>query len=290
MRIPETPCKRADSDEAWMPPLPAGYFSEGQWYSRHCKSQIFSTSAAEGECLRNKVIYFMGDSTIRQWYQKYTPITIYDEMWRTLKFSVARPLSGRSVFATEGPTSDKKDIWSPRESFDSYYNITFKFAAHGPPLQNGGEPSSMPYIADQLDDIKGHENASVIMTLGDHFLLYHPTVLISRLRSIKQAIMRLRKRSPKTKVFFKGLGVYTMDDYSSNSCCLSDWLAYRYDVISRNILKDVPGLIYLDSWDLTASYYKYEKLGLHPPNNLLHMENELFLSFICPTSDSLQNR
>ena len=281
MRIPERPCEAEESNRAWLPPRPAGYFSNGQWHSRQCKAHIFSSSAAEGECLRNKVIYFMGDSTIRQWYQKYTPISVFELMWRTLKLRVNRPLLGRNVFAVEGPATDA-DIWSPRESYDSYYNITFKFSAHGPPLQNGGAPSSMPYIADRLDRIGSNQKVYVVITIGPHLLLYHPTVYISRLKSIKDAVMRLRKRSPESLVFFKGLGVYTMDDYSGNSCCLSDWLAYRYDNIARNMMKYVPGLIYLDSWDLTASYYDYENLGLHPPNDLLHIETELFLSFICP--------
>jgi len=282
MRITERSCEADNSERSWIPPNPAGYFSNGQWFSRQCKTQTFSYSSAEGNCLRDKVVYLLGDSNIRQWYQMYTPSTTHESIWKTLASAVNRPWNGRSVFAVE-TSANTQDIWSPRESHDSYYNITFRYSSHGLPLLDGGSPSNMPYITDQLDSIREGEKVYVVISVGSDLLLYHPSVYISRLISIKNAVLRLHKRSPDTMVFFKGLGAYPMDENTDNLFLLSDWLAYRYDTIARNIIKQVPGLIYLDSFDLTTLYHDYEKLGSHLPNDLLHTEIKQFLSFVCPS-------
>ena len=281
MKIPElVPCKKKVIGESWMPPHPAGYFMDGQWFSRYCKTRQLLNSAQEGECLKNKTVYFFGDSTIRQWYAEYSPWGFFDGVWRSIKATIFHPVSGRGIFGVERHATDA--IWSPRTAYDSYYNISFKFSAHGPPLQNGGDLSTMPYIADGLDSIDGHEGTYVVITIGLHFLLYHPSLFISRLKTIIDAIYRLHERSPSTMVFFKGLNSFSKDDFASNFCCLSDWLAYRYDSIAQSMFKDVPGIVYLDSWDITTAHYNSENNGLHPSNDILRMEIEVFLSFVCP--------
>ena len=243
----------------------------------HCdaaNANGFTLEKNKISCLSNKTIYILGDSTIRQWYSYFVkPLAL---SWMD-KFT--------SYFAEDkfNPVEKVKvaDIWEPREAIDDKYNVTFRFSAHGPPLQNGGSPYSQPYIADRIDKIAGGEETVIAITIGTHLLLYDPSIFVQRLNTIKHAIEKLLKRSPKTLVIFKGFNVFNMDDFSSNQCCLSDWLSFRLDVIARSMFKDTKGVVFLDMWDMSASHI-FTPNGLHTHPEVVNHEVALFLSFICP--------
>ena len=272
MKVPIPPaCANALAGS--LPPRPSGYFLFGKWHSSHCNAKVFDSRSDQAECLKNKVVHILGDSTIRQWYSYYV------NFMSVGRLKYLRRLGQNQVAPVE--TKSIKDIWEPRTAIDERNNIVFHFSAHGPPLQNGGAPKSQPYIADQIDDIKGGENTVVAITIGNHLLLYEPSVFIQRLENIKQAVLRLLKRSPETLIVFKGMNIFVMDDFDTNQCCLSDWLAYRLDTIARNILKDIKGVTYLDMWELSGSHSSTPG-GLHTQAEVVHNEVSLFLSFVCP--------
>ncbi|XP_073539402.1 NXPE family member 4-like isoform X2 [Phyllobates terribilis] len=50
-------------------PFPSGYFYRNQWYTANC---TLSTLPSINKCTAGKIIYLMGDSTLRQWI-KYFP-------------------------------------------------------------------------------------------------------------------------------------------------------------------------------------------------------------------------
>ncbi len=49
-------------------PVPAGFYLKDVWKSFVCNTQQFN-SAQMGNCLKNKIVYMMGDSTTRQWFE-----------------------------------------------------------------------------------------------------------------------------------------------------------------------------------------------------------------------------
>jgi len=49
-------------------PVPAGFYLKDVWKSFVCNTQPFS-SPQMGNCLKNKIVYLMGDSTTRQWFE-----------------------------------------------------------------------------------------------------------------------------------------------------------------------------------------------------------------------------
>lgn len=49
-------------------PVPAGFYLNDVWTSFVCSTHHFTTQMTT-ECLKDKHIYMMGDSTIRQWFE-----------------------------------------------------------------------------------------------------------------------------------------------------------------------------------------------------------------------------
>ncbi|XP_073691449.1 NXPE family member 4-like [Garra rufa] len=49
-------------------PVPAGFYFKDVWKSFVCKTQQFN-STQMGNCLKNKIVYLLGDSTTRQWFE-----------------------------------------------------------------------------------------------------------------------------------------------------------------------------------------------------------------------------
>uniref|UniRef100_H2ZBR3 NXPE C-terminal domain-containing protein n=1 Tax=Ciona savignyi TaxID=51511 RepID=H2ZBR3_CIOSA len=257
-----------------LPPRPAGYFLHDVWHSTHCATRFFLDGPSHVNCLQNKFIYLFGDSTIRQWYSYYVPLVS------------SKIVAGFDYyFGIKGITLYEKQktptVWEPRTAVNEYKNLSIHFAAHGMPLQNGGGRESVPYIADSIDAVQGGPDTVVAFTIGFHLLLYDPSVYVRRLITIREAIGRLLNRSPETIVIFKGLNFYQMDDMFNNQCCLSEWLALRLETIARAIFKEERRMVVLDTWDMTASHYSIPD-GLHPTNQIIENEIQLFLSFVCP--------
>ncbi len=51
-----------------MTPVPAGFYLKDVWKSFVCNTRQFSP-AQMANCLKNKIVYIMGDSTTRQWFE-----------------------------------------------------------------------------------------------------------------------------------------------------------------------------------------------------------------------------
>lgn len=47
-------------------PVPGGYTMQGRWFTAFCNQTLLST-APVSHCLKGKLIYLLGDSTLRQW-------------------------------------------------------------------------------------------------------------------------------------------------------------------------------------------------------------------------------
>ena len=52
--------------------FPSGYYYKDQWRPRRFKMRQFNDPDNITECLQRKVVYFFGDSTIRQWFEYLT--------------------------------------------------------------------------------------------------------------------------------------------------------------------------------------------------------------------------
>ena len=52
--------------------FPSGYYYKDQWRPRRFKMRQFNDPDNITDCLQRKVVYFFGDSTIRQWFEYLT--------------------------------------------------------------------------------------------------------------------------------------------------------------------------------------------------------------------------
>ncbi|XP_078487556.1 NXPE family member 2-like [Ciona intestinalis] len=228
---------------------PNGYFLNGAWKSTFCNNKLSSIAQAR-PCFENKDVYFLGDSTTRQFH-----------------YLIAGTLGMQSV----GPQNGH--IWQQPQTAGSG-NIRFYYRAHGPPLQNPGPPNTRPYVSDMLDEIAPGENeVVVILNLGLHMLYFEPSFFIHRMRGIKDAMLRLNQRRANVRYIYRSHRVLTTNYGRDNG-----WLVYRYGLLTREIFKDVENFFYLDLWDLSSVW----PIGdFHPTSPHLVQEAIYMCNFIC---------
>ena len=232
-------------------PVVSGYFAENKWKSLICQSKVPNHSFQHIKtCLRNKIVYFIGDSTTRQFF----------------RYSV------RKLFLHDiGP--DKAFIWSqPRVAFDEN-NITMYFRSHGQPLQNPGPPHTRPFVSNTISTMVGGNNVFVVFNIGIHFYEINPKTFMHKLKCIRNAIHEHHQKFPDTKFIIKGMNV--VEPASS-----WEWPMLRYDVILKQYFRSMNNVLFVDMRDLTTVWPLFK--DVHPPEKILHQEYLLLLSFICP--------
>ncbi|XP_066291070.1 NXPE family member 3-like [Branchiostoma lanceolatum] len=89
-------------------PVPSGYYRNGRWVSRVCAATNLSPLEYK-QCLQNKVIDFLGDSTTLQWFDFLTEL-----------------LNMQSIQDPYGPN---------KRSCEVEWNITSRWQTHGPPYK-----------------------------------------------------------------------------------------------------------------------------------------------------------
>uniref|UniRef100_H2ZEU8 NXPE C-terminal domain-containing protein n=1 Tax=Ciona savignyi TaxID=51511 RepID=H2ZEU8_CIOSA len=226
---------------------PNGYMWGGRWVSLTCANTLLAVRDTQ-RCLENKVVYFFGDSTIRMY-----------------SILLGERLNLRSV----GP--DSHHIWqNPKTIYSFGLNITTYYRAHGPPLQNPGGPETRPYISDSLDGIRvAGKDTFIIFNVGAHLHKFHPSIFIHRMQGIRDAVLRLLSRFPETRIIYRGLSVLSSP---------LDWYFYRYDVIVRDIFKDIENFMFLDFWDLTTVVPQND---IHPPAYFTELKSLVLFDYLC---------
>lgn len=233
------------------PMTPTGFWFNSIWTSLKPRMRVGTDEKSVQKCVQNKRLYFFGDSTMR---------IIYLLIVKILKLIDKAPGSDRA--------------WSrKRDAEQQNWNLTMHYRSHGPPLLNPGPENARPYMSDSFDAIKsGGDGTVVIFTIGYHFQLLDPDVFLNRIRIIKGRVVNLIERLPGIKVVVKGLHYHSVD--------IADrlWLSYRLEILLRNEFKDIAGVTYLESWDLTMVP---NNAHLHPVPDLLKPTISDFLGTFC---------
>ncbi|XP_043114223.1 NXPE family member 3-like isoform X3 [Puntigrus tetrazona] len=205
-------------------PVPAGFYLNDVWTSFVCSTQHF-TPQTTTECLKNKHIYMMGDSTMRQWFEflvKTVP---------TLK------QMNLHVQYKSGPLL----------AVDVENNIDLHWRAHGVPLRTLKTAlADLHYISNEIDDLAGGPHTVIMFNLGPHFTTYPLDFFRHRVLRIREAVLALLQRSPDTTVIIKTVNT-----------------GYKLDRILRWAFQDV-GVYILDVWQMTACHYSNENIHPGP--------------------------
>lgn len=237
------------------PSKSTGWIHNGKWESFFCKNDQFNSKKI-AKCLRHHIIYFLGDSTIRLWYE------IFCKYLGTKDFSPPMP----------------NNVWSrSRKGVNKKGNITVYYRSHGPPLRNPGPPISRPYITDSLEEIKSAGRETIIFfSIGFHFEVFDPDVLLKRVRVIKRGLIKLLNKFPKIRVFVKGFHTHT----ETKAVIPSDWLSYRFDVLLREEFSNFSTVVFLNMWDISSVL---KNRLIHPNGKEQLQYSGLFQSYICPS-------
>ncbi|XP_023576981.1 NXPE family member 2 [Octodon degus] len=235
-------------------PFPSGYTWKGSWITTFCKQTSFNTIKSISDCLQRKLIYLMGDSTLRQW------IYYFKKIVRSLR-----------LFDQHGTGLFRTHIL-----LDAERHILIQWRKHSHPFvtQQIFSLKDENYIPREIDQVAGDKDTAVVITIGQHFRPFPINIFIRRAINIKKAVERLLLRSPETKVILK---TENTREVHQNAEMFSDFHGYIQNLILRDIFVDLNvGII--DAWDMTIAYLTAD---VHPPENVIANQIGIFLNYIC---------
>ncbi|XP_068128146.1 NXPE family member 3-like isoform X2 [Hyperolius riggenbachi] len=234
-------------------PDPSGYYYQDAWQSLTCSNQHFDEPTRAAKCLSGKIVYMLGDSTLRQWWEY---LTSFIPTLKEIHLHVAHHKTG------------------PLLATDAENDYLVQWRTHQKPLRmERSRAQDLRYIASELDGMGAREGLVIVLTCGNHFLTYPVGLFVRRLYHIREAVSRLLERSPETKILIKSANTGYRFDHGS------DWLSLQLDTIMRAMFSKLPVTI-LDVWQMTSCHREPE--DLHPPTIIVKNEVDLMLSFICP--------
>lgn len=236
-----------------MTPVPAGFYLNDVWKSFVCKTQRFS-SAQTGNCLKNKIVYLMGDSTTRQWFE-----CLERKVPGIKRMDLHTPPKGGPLMAVELTN-----------------NIIVHWGPHGVPLRfTKMLITDLHYISNDIDEIAGGPHAVIVFTIVAH-LVFHPlTFYVHEVAKIRQSVVSLLSRAPETVVIIKSGNTAGPKDIFQ-----SDWYAMQLNTVMQEMFRDIDGVIYFDVWQMTSCHYLRE--NIHPGAVIVANEIDMLLSYVCP--------
>ncbi|XP_078540006.1 NXPE family member 1-like [Lissotriton helveticus] len=236
-------------------PVPGGYFLKNKWKSSFCAlSSSTATDMQMDKCLRHKMIYLMGDSTLRQW------IEYFGSMMKSLQFFDLHE---------SGPHQSLLAL-------DMGRNLKIQWKKHGHPFVTVSlyTVKNHAYLPREIDLVSGDAHTSLVITLGQHFRPFPIAIFIRRAINVRKAVLRLLIRSPDTKVIVK---LENTREKSPDVERFSDFHGYLQNLALSFIFQDMNvGII--DAWDMTTAYGAY---SVHPPKDVIASQVNMFLTYIC---------
>ncbi|XP_041637274.1 NXPE family member 3-like [Cheilinus undulatus] len=235
----------------------SGYYYQGVWRSLDgIKFQQFNNASAISQCLKGKMVYLYGDSTIRQWFEYFTT-SLPDVKEVNLK-----------GVTHAGPFM----MWDP----DNQTMITFRI--HGLPFHILMLPTSKEsYIATELDAIDGGSDTVVVFGICAHFGAFPTELYIRRLQNIRMAVIRLLNRAPDTLVVIKTGTLTRLSPFFLTANI--NWFAAQANKIIRAMFKGI-NIKVVDAWDMVLAHYLEH--DLHPSRPIIKNMVDVLLSYTCP--------
>ncbi|KAM4702948.1 NXPE family member 4-like [Rhinophrynus dorsalis] len=234
--------------------FPNGYFNQNLWNHLSCNITRYRSMNNIIECIKGKIIYLTGDSTMLQWMtylsnnvNSLKPFNLYTENW---------PMT--------------------RLFLDMEKNIKIQWRKHANPFimlifHTFKEEFTIP---NQIDQIDGNQHTIIVFTLGMHFRLFPVEHFIRRVLNIRRAIERLLLRSPDTKIIVK---TENTSEMSERVEMLSDFHGYIQYLIMNHIFQGL-NIGIVDAWDMTNAFASNR---IHPPNEVISNEIDMLLSYAC---------
>ncbi|KAM8930649.1 NXPE family member 1-like [Pelodytes ibericus] len=235
-------------------PYPSGFWLNNVWTSVFCNIHAFPPTEYIYSCFKDKSIYFMGDSTLRQWYLYIINIL------KELNHTVPRR-TGRETMLS---------------AMDLERNIRLQWKKHSHPFvaSHYYTVKDDDYISEEIDRLHADPNTIIVITLGQHFRPFPLPLFIRRVISVRRAVERLFLRSPETKVIIKAENTREINNSIER---FSDFHGYIQYLIVKDIFKDLHvGVI--DAWDMTIASDSWD---VHPNNDVVKSQISMLLTYVC---------
>ncbi|XP_072182204.1 NXPE family member 3-like [Diadema setosum] len=233
----------------------AGYFFKGRWYSNYCRLRPFESTEAY-KCLRNKTLYFHGDSTARQYFE----------------FLV----SNLEELIPNPPTKQSNWKVGPSLAESTTFNFTVHYRHHGYPIRNNWtNATEVKYIVDALDELHATADTVYTFTLWAHLTTVNISHYEDRARQIRAAVERLHKRSPKTLIVLKSANTRT-----GSILAVSDWYARSLDLKMRQVFANYSNIGFIDQWSMAVGFSNKDMV--HPVSGVISSGISTLLSYMCP--------
>ena len=161
-----------------------------------------------------------------------------------------------------------------RVGYSNTTNFTVTFTFQGFPIRGRNSSASITdYIPNRLDSLTGGPDVAIVVTLWAHFTASSLEYYKQRLMTVKNAIERLLRKYPGTKIFIK-----SANTREKGSVAVSNWYAWECDLMMRKLLGTMPGVVVIDVWDMTIGHYT--GFNVHPNDIVVKNEIDMLLSFL----------
>ncbi|KAM7366894.1 hypothetical protein PAMP_014831 [Pampus punctatissimus] len=266
---------------------PAGYYYQGSW--RALSGTVvrqFTTSSAITQCLKGKMVYLYGDSTIRQWFEylnaalpgsKSTDISCNSLMLFTLHLNVFQFFPSVLLLDLKQFNLHSSNQVGPLMALDHANNILVRYQFHGPPVRSFSvQAIELHYVANELDRLVGGTNTVVVFGVWAHFSTFPVEHYIRRLQSIRRAVVRLLDRAPDTLVVIRTANPKSLS--LGVALTNSDWYSLQRDKVLRAMFKGL-NVHLVDVWEMVLAHHLPH--NLHPQPPIIKNIIDVILSYIC---------
>ena len=234
----------------------SGFYFKESWISLNCKIKNFTIPEMK-HCLANRVMYFLGDSTIRQWF------TYFLETFDDVK------LGRRFLYNANYRMGE--DVWR-----NKHHNITMHYHHHGfPNMIKWVNTTDIHYVANMIDELPANSGTVLFLSLAAHFTITNLEFYRTRLKTVMNAIKRMHSRNSAIPVFIK-----TANTRDLNLIDESNWYHKELNHVLREELSGVDGVTLIDVWDMTTCHWTM--FHIHPCVEILKNEIDMTLSYLCP--------
>ena len=257
-------CNERSPLESWMETSPSGYFIKGNWVPTNCKANLKHTVGNYRTCLQNKTLYFLGDSTVRQY----------------VNFFIKNILKLGTKIESDSTFESNFKSYHGLNTFTNY-GITIIYRKQAMPLHFSGHEipinniKSFPQIIDKISE-SGIPDTSLVLLLNyqTHFTSYPPEKYRERLQHLVISLHRLFISKPSAKVFFKGPAPCI-----SNTKWWDPYISLVYKTIIEEEFYDIKDRVtYLNVWDISVAH---NVENVHPYGTALLSQLQQFMSLLC---------
>ncbi|XP_029429175.1 NXPE family member 1-like [Rhinatrema bivittatum] len=235
-------------------PFPSGFSLQNVWNPVFCRKPTLETPDQIAACLKGKMMYLMGDSTLRQW------ILYLPKIEKSLKYFDLH----------------RTGLESKLLAIDLNNNLLIQWKKHGHPYVASREYTvkDNAYLSREIDMLGGGPHTVIVISLGQHFRPFPLRMFIKRVLGVRKAIERLFMRSADTKVIIKSENTREMTIDMER---FSDFHGYTQYLVVKEIFRDL-NIGVVDAWDITTAYASN---NVHPDEDVVRSQVYMFLSYIC---------